>query len=126
LAEIECQRDAAVKAHKSFDIDFRVQLPSGIIRWVNCKGAAIYDEAGTPVRVFGVNNDITERKITEEALQRQAEELAQHNDELARFNRATVGRELEMIALKQQINELSSQLGCILPYQLAFLNDQGG
>jgi len=126
LVEVECQRDAAVKAHKSFDIDFRVQLPSGTIRWVNCKGAAIYDEAGTPVRVFGVNNDITERKITEEALQRQAEELAQHNDELARFNRATVGRELEMIALKQQINELSSQLGCILPYQLAFLNDQGG
>jgi len=55
-------------------------------------------------------------------LRRQTQELAQRNAELERFNRATVGRELDMIALKQQVNELSRQLGQEPPYPLAFLD----
>ena len=68
ISEIERQREAAVAAHLPFDFDFRVCLPSGETRWVNCKGAARYDAAGQPQRVFGVNLDITDRKQAEEAL----------------------------------------------------------
>jgi hypothetical protein len=42
---------------------------------------------------------------------------------LERFNRASVGRELDMIDLKQQINELSQRIGQKPPYPLAFLVD---
>lgn len=122
LAEMERLRDEAVNGHESFDFDFRVKLPSGATKWVNAKGAAAYDETGKPLRVFGVNLDISARKAAEEALRGQAEELAQRNLELERFNRATVGRELDMIALKQQVNELSRQLGREPPYPLAFLD----
>lgn len=65
---------------------------------------------------------ITERKQAELALHRQAEELTQRNAELERFNRAVVGRELDMIALKQQVNALSLQLGREAPFSLAFLD----
>lgn len=48
-------------------------------------------------------------------------ELRQRNDELERFNKAMVGRELDMIALKRHVNALSSELGRPSPYPLDFL-----
>ncbi|HBA65992.1 MAG TPA: hypothetical protein DCZ48_07410 [Methylococcaceae bacterium] len=69
------------------------------------------------------HTDITARKTAEETLRRQTEELEDRNQELERFNRATVGRELDMIALKQKINQLSKQLGQNPPYPLAFLDN---
>ena len=67
----------AVKASQPFDFDFRIQLPSGEMKWVNCKGAAHYDDAGNPDRVSGVNVDITERKMAEEELARARNTLAE-------------------------------------------------
>lgn len=125
LAEVERLRDEAINANQPFDFDFRVQLPSGATRWINCKGAALYDETGNPQRAFGVNIDITERKQIEETLRWQAEELAQRNAELERFNRAMIGRELDMIALKRQINDLSRELGREPPHPLALSNAPG-
>jgi methanogenic corrinoid protein MtbC1 len=55
--------------------------------------------------------DITGRRQAEEALQNQAQELQQRNNELVRFNRVLVGRELRMIELKQEVNELHQKLG---------------
>jgi PAS domain-containing protein len=55
--------------------------------------------------------DITERKRAEEALQKQTEELRERNSALVSFNRAAVGRELRMIELKQEVNELCGKLG---------------
>ena len=55
--------------------------------------------------------DITDRKRAEEAARKQADELLERNRELIRFNRAAVGRELRMIDLKQQVNQLCLSLG---------------
>jgi PAS domain S-box-containing protein len=68
IARVERTREAALRAHEPFDYDFRLVLPSGRTTWLNCKGGAIYDDAGSPRRVFGVDIDITERKQIEEAL----------------------------------------------------------
>ncbi len=64
--------------------------------------------------------DITECKRAEEALRRHDAELQAINDELARFNRVAVGRELRMIELKKEINALYAQLGQPPPYPLEF------
>ena len=64
--------------------------------------------------MVGVWTDISERKKAEEDLKRR-------NDELERFNRTMTGREARMIELKQQVNELSRQLGKSSPYSLEFL-----
>ena len=58
-----------------------------------------------------VLSDITARKQSEEDLRQRVEELMQ-------FNAAAVGRELRMIELKQQVNELARQLGQPPPYYL--------
>ena len=65
---------------------------------------------------------INEQLEAEVAVRGQAEEtLAQRVEELQRFNRLAVGRELRMIELKRQINALSEQLGKEPPYDLSLL-----
>jgi PAS domain S-box-containing protein len=64
--------------------------------------------------------DITERKRDEELIQRYIEELRTINEELTRFNNASVGRELRMIELKREINELYVQSGQPPRYPLDF------
>ncbi|GAB6043536.1 PAS domain-containing protein [Endothiovibrio diazotrophicus] len=71
---------------------------------------------------FGACRDITERKHAEQMLRRQADELRTRNEELERFNRVTVGRELRMVELKQEVNALARELGRPPPYALEFLD----
>jgi len=51
-----------------FEAEFRYRLKSGEMRWLMSKGSAQYDDAGKPVRLSGVNLDITTRKMHEEKL----------------------------------------------------------
>ena len=73
------------------------------------------DADGRIVGMFGISRDITERKQAERELRRNMEELA-------RFNRVAVDRELDMIRLKQRVNELSRQLGQTPPHALDFVD----
>lgn len=54
--------------------------------------------------VLGISQNITERKQTEG-------EIALHVEELERFNRLAIGREMRIIELKQKVNELMVELG---------------
>lgn len=51
-----------------FNSEFRIQRPDGQICWIVAKARAFSDEHGTPIRVIGVNMDVTDRKLAEEAL----------------------------------------------------------
>ena len=75
--------------------------------------------AGQAERFIVLSRDITARRIAEE-------QLRQRNAELERFNRATVGREIDMIEMKKTINILSRELGRAQPYPLAFIKDEDG
>jgi PAS domain S-box-containing protein len=79
--------DAIKKAlnGKSFGIDYRIILADRAERIVHAKGEAIFDEKGTPVRLTGTVQDITERKQAEEILKSKLEELARSNAELEQF-----------------------------------------
>lgn len=83
----------------------------------------VRDADGRPLNRVAYALDITERKRAEAELLFQSKELKQHNEELERFNRLTVGRELDMIELKQRVNALSRELGREPPYPLAFLDN---
>ena len=64
----------------------------------------LLDAAGKVVGLVGLSRDITERKQTEAALQAS-------NNELQAFNDLMVGRELRMIELKKEIDELCVRFG---------------
>jgi PAS domain S-box-containing protein len=76
----------------------------------------LLDAAGIIYALGGIATDITERKENEERLHRQAEALLAHNETLARFNQVIVGRELRMIELKREINQLHRELGRPEPF----------
>lgn len=67
--------------------------------------------------------DISERKQAERALRQQTDELKRRNDELERFDSAAIDRELMMIRLKRQVNDLATELGRAPPYEVAFADD---
>ncbi len=55
-------------AQGPFNLEFRISLPSGETRWLVSRGEMICDADDNPVRLIGVNVDITERKRAEERL----------------------------------------------------------
>lgn len=50
----------------AFQTEFRVRRPNGEIRWCVGAAAASFDEEGKMVRLSGVTEDITDRKLSEE------------------------------------------------------------
>jgi PAS domain S-box-containing protein len=60
--------DQIMTEQQDQDLEYRVQLPDGTVRWVQQKGQIDRDEQGRPVRLSGLTFDITERKRGEEAL----------------------------------------------------------
>lgn len=83
-----------------------------LVRWNN---SLLRSGTGEVIGTASIGEDITRRKAAEEI-------LAQRAAELERFRRLSVGRELQMIELKKQINETARRDGQALPYNLAFLD----
>ncbi len=56
------------------------------IRWISCKGEVIRDPAGRPLRVIGINIDVTEQQeaLADMRARREAAEASRHDSE-ARF-----------------------------------------
>lgn len=61
-----------ISGKSEFSLDFRIMLPHGGIRYIYSTGKLLADKSGNPVRVVGVNQDITEKRLAEENL-RQSE-----------------------------------------------------
>jgi PAS domain S-box-containing protein len=99
----------AIERRESRRFEFRYRHADGHYLDLEAIGGLILDEAGTPRGAVLSARDITERKRLETDLRRRTEELE-------RFNRLAVGRELRMVDLKREINELSGRLGLPAPY----------
>lgn len=58
----------AVRGEKAYDTEFRVVWPDGSVHWIKASGQVFFDGNKEPIRMVGVNFDITERKQAEEEL----------------------------------------------------------
>ena len=89
----------------TYEVEYRIITRSGDIRWQFSKGEVVErGEKNGVLRMVGTVMDITSRREAEE-------KLRQYMDELERFNRLAVGREKQIISLKQAINSLLEKLG---------------
>lgn len=89
--------------------------------WYN---SVLTDEDGEMASVMSLVLDITDRKRAEEQVLRHMEELRASNEELTRLNHAMVDRELRMIELKREVNELCSRAGLPQKYSLDFVQEE--
>ena len=60
---------AAVRGEDAYDIDHRLMMEDGEVRWVREKADLEFDDAGHCVRGTGFTQDITERKLAEKKLE---------------------------------------------------------
>ncbi|MDH4301208.1 MAG: PAS domain S-box protein [Nitrospira sp.] len=63
---------AAIDGHARFDTEFRLILPDQSVRHIKASADILKDERDRPVRMIGINYDITERKQAE-AMRREQE-----------------------------------------------------
>ena len=102
---------AKALATDGYATEYRVVWPDGSLRRIAAHGRVQRDPTGQAVQMTGVCWDITARKAAELELQARLAELRQLNSDLARFNKAAIGRELKMVELKEEINALCAAAG---------------
>jgi hypothetical protein len=101
-ARVRASRAAAVCDGAAYQTEFRIVRPDGEVRWLAMRGAVRRGPQGAPVRLFGVNWDITESRRAEEAVR--ARETAE------RASRA------KSLFLSRMSEELRTPLNAILGF----------
>ena len=83
---MECVQNAA-REKRDYEIEFRIVLPDGAVRYIHGLGHPAFSAGGELVEVVGTNVDVTDRKRAEE-------KLRQAQADLAYMNRVTTMSEL--------------------------------
>ncbi|MBB5022499.1 response regulator [Desulfurispira natronophila] len=55
----------SMEGERPFDVEFRVVLTDGTVRWIKANATVVRDEQNQPLRIIGTNWDISERKRVE-------------------------------------------------------------
>jgi PAS domain S-box-containing protein len=77
--------EQAIRERSDHDVEFRIVLPDGTLRWIHTVGHPRLSTAGELVEFAGSSMDITERKQTEQRLQAHEMELRQILDHTPLF-----------------------------------------
>jgi PAS domain S-box-containing protein len=93
----------ALEGGRAGRFELLLRAKDGGTVWASVSATPVLDDAGLPTGSFAMVTDTTERKQAEEALKRR-------NEELERFERVVVGRELRMKELKERIAQLEAAL----------------
>jgi PAS domain S-box-containing protein len=105
--EDRAARDAAIKraleTQGEYELEYRVQLPDGGVRWISARGRCVGTANGNGAKLLGVSMDVTARKEAEL-------ETAEQRAELGHLSRvALVGEMATSLA-----HELNQPLAAIL------------
>ena len=97
--------------------EWRVVWPDGTVHWLAGRWQAFHDESGTPLRMIGVNIDITDRKRAEESLRQNYEALQRQHRTLQHLLQSS-DHERQTIAYEIH-DELAQQLtGAIMQFEV--------
>jgi PAS domain S-box-containing protein len=78
--------DRSVEKKSDYDLEFRIVVPSGIVKWLRTVGHPVFSDARELIQFVGTSTDITERKSAEQ----ERERLHQLEGELLHTNRMSM------------------------------------
>jgi PAS domain S-box-containing protein len=73
---MEQRIQAALAGEQDLDIEFRITRPDGELRFIKAVALVQYNQQGEPLRMVGINYDITDRKQAEETLRKSEQRFA--------------------------------------------------
>jgi len=88
--------DRAIAERSSYTVEYRSIRPDGRVRNLRSHGDVVVDDNGTPVRVVGIVEDLTDAKRTQEALQSTSAELGRRANELQQLALRTANEPPDM------------------------------
>jgi PAS domain S-box-containing protein len=74
-AAVEQAVDDALHGARPLDVEFRIVRPDGNVRWLESRAEVLRAPDGAPVRVIGVDVDVTARKLAERKLETSERQL---------------------------------------------------
>jgi len=111
LADGEIQ--AALRGEREYGPEFRVVWPDGSIHYIKAASRTLRDADGKPLRMVGINYDLTERRRSEERLGRLNRELRAISD----CNQALIRADDEASLLAQVCRIICDEAG----YRMAWV-----
>jgi diguanylate cyclase (GGDEF)-like protein/PAS domain S-box-containing protein len=83
---------------ESLRCEYRIKHKDGQLRWMLCRGLAVRDASGKAVRIAGSQTDISDRKLAEEQLRKDA----WHDSLTGLANRAMLANSLERCMMQSK------------------------
>ncbi len=103
-AAFAAEMDRVAREGRPFHLQYRVVRKDGGTVVVQDDGYFVRDTAGGTARMVGFVADVTERKLAEDRIRSQL-------DELRRWHSAMLGREVRILQLKREVNEALARAG---------------
>jgi PAS domain S-box-containing protein len=69
--------DRAIREKSEYDVEFRILLPDGTVKYIHTVGHPVLDSSGELLQFVGSSTDMTERKLAEQTLRRSEGYLAE-------------------------------------------------
>jgi PAS domain S-box-containing protein len=110
---VDSNLDMAIQGIRDYDIDHRMVRPDGKVVWVQARADLERGEEGAPISLIGTVVDITERKLGEEELLINHEEVKRQYTELEQLYKnlpiglCLVGRDFRYIRINKMLAEIN-------------------
>jgi PAS domain S-box-containing protein len=75
----------ALASKTEYNVEYRTVWADGSIHWILAQGRGFYNSEGEPLRMIGIAQDITERKLAKETVERSEQHLRRVLDSLFTF-----------------------------------------
>jgi PAS domain S-box-containing protein len=108
----------AYRSNRELDHEFRVVLPDGTLRWLQAYVAPTRDATGKLIGLEGASQDITARKLAEEAHRKAEEKIASEQQQVQEALRTALDREREATAHLRRLDETKNAILSAVSHEL--------